>query len=68
MEEFKINLKDILYINNNFVSKIYKKFDKKDYIYNVFEYFNRTKYSIAPIYDGEKLYGFVYLKDLIFFF
>ena len=68
MEEFKINLKDILFIKNNFVSKISKKFDKRDYIYNVFEYFNRTKYSIAPIYDNEKLYGFVYLKDLIFFF
>lgn len=63
MIAFNINLSDL-----NISSQKIIKADKNDTIYNCFILFYIHNISIIPIMDDEKLFGFLYLKDVIYFF
>ena len=69
MKEFNIFLNDIINIST-IANKLTYKFDKDEKVFVVFEEYLLRKLSIMPIYDksNNKIFGYLFLKDLVYFF
>ena len=63
--ELAMKLKDIY---KSMISDRLVKFEKDELVYSIFEKALLTKISIMPIYDKQNLFGFLYLKDIVYFF
>lgn len=63
--ELSMKLSDIY---KSMISDKLVKFEKNELVYTIFEKALLTKISIMPIYDKETLFGFLYLKDIVYFF
>ena len=70
MKEFKCLLNDIIDVTS-IANKLTYKFDKNEKVFVVFEQCFLTKLSIMPIYDSsnnKEIFGYLFLKDLVYFF
>ena len=70
MKEFKCLLNDIIDVTS-IANKLTYKFDKNEKVFVVFEQCFLTKLSIMPIYDSSnnnEIFGYLFLKDLVYFF
>ncbi len=64
MTEFEIKLKDI----DEIITKNIITLNKTDSIFKALDLFYSKKISILPILDGNEIFGYFYLKDIIYFF
>ena len=64
MTEFEIKLKEI----DGIVTKNIITLNKTDSIFKALDLFYSKKISILPILDGNEIFGYFYLKDIIYFF
>ena len=64
MTEFEIKLKDI----DGIITKNIITLNKTDSIFKALDLFYSKKISILPILDGNEIFGYFYLKDIIYFF
>ena len=64
MTEFEIKLKEI----DGIVTKNIITLNKTDTIFKALDLFYSKKISILPILDGNEIFGYFYLKDIIYFF
>ncbi len=64
MTEFEIKLKDI----DEIITKNIITLNKTDSIFKALDLFYSKKISILPILDGDEIFGYFYLKDIIYFF
>ena len=64
MTEFEIKLKEI----DGIVTKNIITLNKTDSIFKALDLFYSKKISILPILDGDEIFGYFYLKDIIYFF
>ena len=63
MKEFEIQLKDV-----NIISKNVFSLNKEDTLYKAMELFCTKKISLIPIMDNKEIFGYIYLKDIIYCF
>ena len=63
MKEFEIQLKNV-----NIISKNVFFLNKNDTLYKAMELFCTKKISLIPIMDNKEIFGFIYLKDIIYCF
>ena len=63
MKEFEIQLKDV-----NIISKNVFSLNKEDTLYKAMELFCTKKISLIPIMDNKDIFGYIYLKDIIYCF
>jgi len=64
MTEFEIKLKEI----DGIITKNIITLNKTDSIFKALDLFYSKKISILPILDGNEIFGYFYLKDIIYFF
>jgi predicted transcriptional regulator len=64
MTEFEIKLKEI----DEIITKNIITLNKTDSIFKALDLFYSKKISILPILDGDEIFGYFYLKDIIYFF
>ena len=64
MTEFEIKLKEI----EDIITKNIITLNKTDSIFKALDLFYSKKISILPILDGDEIFGYFYLKDIIYFF
>ena len=64
MTEFEIKLKEI----EDIITKNIITLNKTDSIFKALDLFYSKKISILPILDGNEIFGYFYLKDIIYFF
>ena len=64
MTEFEIKLKEI----DGIITKNIITLNKTDSIFKALDLFYSKKISILPILDGDEIFGYFYLKDIIYFF
>ena len=64
MTEFEIKLKEI----DEIITKNIITLNKTDSIFKALDLFYSKKISILPILDGNEIFGYFYLKDIIYFF
>ena len=64
MTEFEIKLKEI----DEIITKNIITLNKTDSIFKALDLFYSKKISILPILDGDEVFGYFYLKDIIYFF
>jgi predicted transcriptional regulator len=63
MKEFEIKLKDV-----NIISKNVFSLKKDDNLCKAMELFCSKKISLIPIMDDKEIFGYIYLKDIIYCF
>ena len=63
MKEFEIQLKDV-----NIISKNVFSLNKDDNLCKAMELFCSKKISLIPIMDDKEIFGYIYLKDIIYCF
>ena len=63
MKEFEIQLKDV-----NIISKNVFSLNKEDTLYKAMQLFCTKKISLIPIMDNKEIFGYIYLKDIIYCF
>ena len=64
MTEFGIKLKEI----DEIITKDIMTLNKNDSLFKALDLFYSKKISILPIMDGSEIFGYFYLKDIIYFF